>query len=183
MALGSAAGMEGRPAHARPRFIGRVPLTFAVALFAAVSFAGPVAAAQPYVTRSIVDGPHVDVIDCGTFSATLERTLYGTATFFVDQHGQPLRLQVVANMVGTLTSSTGTVVQVRGHIHFVFDFVEGTYTFDGQVFMANRPGVGVVIQDTGKYVTDSSEPPIVVFEAGPHNVTDIGAAVFCAALS
>ncbi|MEO8436854.1 MAG: hypothetical protein ABI562_00240 [Chloroflexota bacterium] len=183
MALGSAAGMEGRPAHASPRIIGRVPLTFAVALVAALSLVGPVAAAQPYFTRNIVDGPHVDVIDCGSFNATLSRTFTGTDIFFVDGQDQPLRDQFVGSMAGTLTSSTGTVVKLRGHIHFVFDFVEGTYTFDGQVFMANRPGVGVVIQDTGKYVTDSSEPPIVVFEAGPHNVTDIGAAVFCAALS
>ncbi len=181
MAPGSIAGIETRPPPAIHRFIGRIPLAFAVAVFAAVSLVGPTAAAQPFVTRNIVDGPHIDVIDCGTFSATVERTLYGTATVFFDQHGQALRLQVVANAVGTVTSdTTGTVVNLRGHILFVIDFIKGTYTFKGQVFMANRPGVGVVLQDTGKQVSDDNG---VIFQAGPHDVTDIGGAVFCAAVA
>ena len=170
-----------RPAQARRPFLGRAPRSaIAVSLFAVISLVGPVAAAQPYITRNIVDGPHIDVIDCGTFTATLERNFTGTDTFFVDRQDQPVREQFVANIVGTLTSDTGTVVNLRGHILFVIDFVNGTYAFDGQVFMAHRPGIGVVIQDTGKYLTDSSDN--ILLEAGPHDVTDYGGAVFCAAL-
>ena len=174
----SLAGLEAQP---RPfRFMRRAPVAFALAVGAALLLVGPVVAAQPIMIRNIVDGPHVDVIDCGTFSATLVRNFTGTDIVFLDGQGQPVREQVMAKMVGTLTSDTGTVVQLRGDVLFVIDFAKGTYAFNGQVFMANRPGVGVVIQDTGRYLTDFNDT--VLLEAGPHDVIDKGSAAFCLAL-
>ena len=84
------------------------------------------------------------------------------------------------NVAATVTSSTGTVVAIRGSIHFVFDASNGTFAFDGQVFMANRPGAGVVIQDTGKYLVGPDDQ--VLLDAGPHDVEDIGPSIFCSAL-
>ena len=77
-------------------------------------------------------------------------------------------------------ADAGTVVAIRGSIHFVFDASNGTFAFDGQVFMANRPGAGVVIQDTGKYLVGPDDQ--VLLDAGPHDVEDIGPSIFCSAL-
>jgi hypothetical protein len=145
-----------------------------------VGLVGPVAGARPYIERGIVDGPHIDVIDCGGFTATLVRTFTGTNYYFVDSQGNLLRAVTNAEMVGSLTSSTGTSIGLRGHIHFVFDSIKGTFAFDGQVFMATRPTFGVVLQDTGKYLTDLSDN--VLLDAGPHDVTDL-ADPFCPVLA
>jgi hypothetical protein len=155
-------------------------LALVVALLAAVWVVGPAAAAKPYVERGFVDGPHIDVIDCGAFTATLVRNFTGTNFYFVDAQDNLVRAVTNAKMVGTLTSSAGLVINLRGSVHFVFDPIKGTFTFDGQVFMANRPSVGVVLHDTGRYVSDWDNN--VLFEAGPHDVQDF-ADPFCPVLA
>ncbi len=157
----------------------RLSLALVMSLFAAVWVVGPAAAARPYIERGFVDGPHIDVIDCGGFTATLVRNFTGTNYYFVDAQDNLIRAVTNAKMVGSLTSSAGLVVNLRGSVHFVFDPAKGTFAFDGQVFMANRPGIGVVLQDTGKYLTDWDNN--VLLDAGPHDVEDL-ADPFCSAL-
>jgi hypothetical protein len=145
-------------------------------LAAGMSMTAPAAAAQPYTFLDIET--HVDDIDCGAFQANMTRTLTGTVSIYQDKFGNALRLQAPTTMTGTL-SGNGKVIALRGHIFFVIDFVKATYTFDGQVFMANQPGRGVVIQDTGVYMTADDGS---FFEAGPHDVTDVGVPALCGAL-
>ena len=164
------------------QLLGRIQLAIGVALLAAIAFVGPALAARPYVERGIVDGPHIDSIDCGTFSATLVRNFTGTNYYFVDAQQNLIRATTIAKMVGSLTNdSTGKVVDLRGNVVFTFDPVKGTFSFVGQVFMANQPGSGVVLQDTGKWVSDWNDN--VLMDAGPHDVQDLGVPAFCAALA
>ena len=123
-----------------------------VGLAASMSMAAPAAAAQPYTFPNVET--HTDDIDCGGFQANMTRTLSGTVSIYLDNAGNALRLQAPTTMVGTL-SGNGKVIALRGHIFFVIDFIKATYTFDGQVFMANQPGRGVVLHDT-------AEPPSVI---------------------
>ena len=178
MNLLSAAGMVVQPVRGGPRLRGRIPLALGAALLAAVYVVGPVAAAQPY--SEPVTASNVDTLECGTFSATLVRDFTGIVTVFFDQQGNPTKVRIVAQMRGTLTSSAGTVVDLRGAVVQVIDLVRHTYAFDGQVLMANRPGAGVVIHDTGEFLTDFND--IVLLEAGPHDVLDTFGAIFCTAL-
>jgi hypothetical protein len=151
-------------------------IALAIGLTASLSIAVPAAAVQPYTFVNVET--HVDDIDCGAFQANMTRTLSGTVSIYLDKYGNALRLQAPTTMTGTL-SGNGKVIALRGHILFVIDFVKATYTFDGQVFMANQPGSGVVLQDTGVYMTADDGS---FFEAGPHDVTDIGVPALCAAL-
>ena len=145
-------------------------------LAASLSLAAPTAAAQPYTFPNVET--HVDDIDCGTFQAHMTRTLSGTVSIYLDNLGNGIRLQAPTTMVGTLIGN-GKVIALRGHIFFVIDFIKATYTFDGQVFMANQPGAGVVLQDTGVYLQGDDGS---FFEAGPHDVSDVGVPALCAAL-
>ncbi len=165
--------------HGRHWSIARVGIAAAGSLLAAALVVGPAAAAGPVIERGIVDGPHVDEIDCGSFNATLIRTFVGTNLSFFDAAGDLLRIQTNAQMAGSLTSSTGTVVPLTGSVHVVIDVVVGTVVFDGRVFMGTRPGTGEVIQDTGRYVVDADDN--VLQDAGPHDVED-NPAIFCSAL-
>lgn len=151
-------------------------LLLVLGLAASMSMAAPAAAAQPYTFFNVET--HVDDIDCGAFQAHMTRTLSGTVSIYFDRYENAIRLQAPTTMVGTLNGN-GKVIALRGHIFFVIDFVNATYTFDGQVFMANQPGTGVVLQDTGVYRQGDDGS---FFEAGPHDVTDIGVPALCGAL-
>lgn len=161
----------------RKQLLERLPLAAGVAVLAAMALVGPTLAYAPYVERGFVDGPHIDSIDCGTFSVTLVRNFVGTNTYFLDAQQNLIRATTNAKMVGSLTNdTTGKVVALRGAVHFVFDPFKGTFSFVGQIFMANDPGRGVVLQDTGKWVADWDNN--VLMDAGPHDVEDL-ADPFC----
>ena len=109
----SAVGGMAKPAHRSFGLTRRLSLALVVSLFAAVWVVGPAAAARPYIERGFVDGPHIDVIDCGGFTATLVRNFTGTNYYFVDAQDNLVRAVTNAKMVGSLTSSAGLVVNLR----------------------------------------------------------------------
>ena len=59
-------------------------------------------------------------------------------------------------------------------------YLHGTNSFNGQLIMANGQGVGVVVQDTGKYVEDLFGTPVLV--AGPHDLLGNFDQAFCSAV-
>jgi hypothetical protein len=124
----------------------------------------------------------LDSIRCGGFDAIIERNFTGRDTVYFDRQGNAVRVQVLADMRGSVTNSaTGKTVALRGHIFLVFDFNSGSTTFVGPVFMANDAGAGSVIKDTGRIVFDADGH--ITLEAGPHDVTDTDGAIFCTAVS
>lgn len=150
-------------------------------IVAAVSLALALPAqATPPLSETFTESG-VDVASCDGFDALIERNFTIRATLFFDNEGNPLRLQILANVTGSLTNSeTGKSLPLHGHVLLVFDFVAGTDTFVGPVFIVVETGAGSVIKDTGRIVFDGDE---IVFEAGPHDAIDIGEEVFCAAVA
>jgi hypothetical protein len=128
---------------------------------------------EPFVDASS------ETIDCGTFEATLERSYAGTLTTFFDRNGEPIRIQFVARLIGSLSSDDGRVIDLSGSVLVVIDLVAGTFTFDGNVFFGNEPGQGVVLQDTGKFLVGDGGEFLV---AGPHDAIETDGAIFCLAL-
>jgi len=137
-----------------------------------------VAAAGP-ASEPFVDGGS-DVIDCGAFTATFERTYTGTLTTFFNRAGDPVRIQFVAKLTGSL-SGNGQDLPLTGSVLVVIDLVRGTFTYDGQVVWAGRVGDGVVFQDSGRFSVGGDDA--VLLDAGPHDLIDNGPEVLCAALA
>lgn len=154
-------------------------------LLLAIVVLGPLAltvsaGATPPFTETF-GGSASEPVPCDAFDAILERSFSGRVTVYSDHTGTPLRAQVHATMAGRVTNSaTGKSVALRGHIHVVDDFRSGVVTWTGPVFLANAPGRGSVIRDTGRISFLGDE---IVFEAGPHQLIEEGAAVFCAAVA
>ena len=149
-----------------------------VTFAAALALALPAGATPPYsenVTESAVES-----LSCGGFDAILERNFSGLVTVSFDNQGNPVRVQVHATMTGSLTNSvTGRSVALRGHILLVDNFRTGVLSFVGPVFLANDPGRGAVITDTGRVSFSGDE---LVFEAGPHEAID-NPEIFCTAVA
>jgi hypothetical protein len=149
-----------------------------IAVAAALAFAVPVGATPPF--SEAVTESAVDVMSCNGFDAVIERTFTGRVIVYFDDQGNPLRVQINVAMTGSVTNSvTGTSLPLRGHVHLVDDFRTGVVTFMGPVFLANDPGRGIVIQDTGRISFSSDE---IVFQAGPHEAID-NPEVFCTAVA
>lgn len=149
-------------------------ITVAVALALALP-----AGATPPVSEMVTESA-VESVSCDGFEAVLERNFSGLVTVYFDNQGNPVRVQVQAAMTGSLTNSvTGTSLPLRGHILLADNFTTGVVTFVGPVFLANDPGRGAVITDTGRVSFSGDE---LVFEAGPHEAID-NPEVFCAAVA
>jgi hypothetical protein len=149
-----------------------------IAVAAALAFAVPAGATPPF--SETVTESAVDVMSCNGFDAVIERTFTGRVTVYFDDQGNPLRVQINVAMTGSVTNSvTGTSIPLRGHVHLVDDFRTGVVTFIGPVFLANDPGRGIVIQDTGRIGFSGDE---IVFQAGPHEAID-NPEVLCTAVA
>jgi hypothetical protein len=123
-----------------------------------------------------------DSVSCAGFEAKIERSFTGRETAYFDQRGNVVRVQVVADMRGSVTNAvTGKAVALRGHILLLIDLTAASTVFVGPVIMANAAGAGAVIEDTGRIVFDADGN--VTFAAGPHDVIDGEGAVFCLAVA
>jgi hypothetical protein len=149
-----------------------------MAVAVALALALPAGATPP--TSETVTESATESVSCDGFDAILERTFSGPVTVYFDNEGNPLRVQVHAAMTGSLTNSvTGASLPLRGHIFLVDDFTTGVVTFVGPVFLANDPGRGAVITDTGRISFSGDE---IVFAAGPHDAID-NSEILCTAVA
>ena len=162
-----------------PRRFGRL-----LALLAFVSILGlvasPASARKPQ--REVFPNSGSFLLeDCGGGVLLTETfTEVVTVTTFFDASGNPIRVQVHANFDGVITNSaSGNTYRDPGHFTVVEDVVNGTVTFHGEFFAIVAPGVGIVIQDTGRITFDADGN--VIFQAGPHEVLT-GTADFCSVL-
>src|SRR5919197_2207906 len=90
----------------------------AVTLLGVLALALPAGAAPPFTDMFAESGS--EPVPCDGFDAILERTLTGRVTVYFDNEGNPLRAQVDATMVGSVTNSvSGESVALRGHIHVI----------------------------------------------------------------
>ena len=117
---------------------------------------------------------------CGSFEVEYSGTNENRITTYYDQAGNPVRIVAHKQLRETdRNTSSGKTIEVRGNVTIVIDLVAGKETYNGYLFLANDPGSGVVIQDTGKIVFDSDGAVVV---HGPHEVFESQGAIFCDAL-
>jgi hypothetical protein len=156
-----------------------VPATLAACLVAAGA-----AAASPPAHEALVPEADPGVIDCGTFEDNFVDFFSGTVTTFFDADGNPVRLVFhVEHHSNDVNSVTGLAIQEHGHFTASVDLVTGTLTITGNSEVANRPGVGVVVQDVGRAVFDA-ENNLVFFAGGTkHSELFGGDQVLCDALA
>jgi hypothetical protein len=121
---------------------------------------------------------------CG-FPITDTFTDTGTFQVFFDARGNPVRMQVITRSTGTVTAN-GITLLAHGQDNLFFDIPDQTVMEVGLPGGVYLPGLGVVIQDTGRLVWSfdaffNGGPPLV--EEGPHPSLDGNIGALCAALT
>jgi hypothetical protein len=159
-------------------------LAAAFALSAGLVFAaaGQASAATPMIGTFPIDDHFVDEgasAACG-FPVSVDLTGTGRFWVFVDEQGNPTRVQVREDATGTM-SANGISLQEVDHNTQFFDLAAGTQTEVGIVFRESLPGLGVVIMDRGR--VSATADGTITFEAGPHPGLDGNLAALCAALT
>ena len=164
------------------RSIRPVVLAFVLAPVGVLAGAGAASAQPP--ERFVLSEQDPGVIDCGDFEDHFTDFFEGRGTTFFGAGGVPVRTVLNVEHHSTDTNSvTGLTIHEHGHFTITFDLGTGTVTVTGNQEVANRPGVGVVVQDTGRLVLDADGN--VVFFAGGRNHSEelLGDQVLCDALA
>lgn len=149
-------------------------------LILAATLATPAAAAGPII-EPLVDGGS-EIVPCPGFDAEFSRMFTGRITVFVSDAGEPTRIQIVAQMTGTLENlSTHEVLPLRGAVTVTIDLIGGTTAFTGNVLIGTRMGDGSVLKDIGRFVVDAADDIVLI--AGPHDLISSGPDALCKAVA
>jgi hypothetical protein len=149
-------------------------------LLLAATLAPSAAAAAPIV-EPLVDGGS-EIVPCSGFEAEFSRNFTGRITVFVSDTGEPTRIQIVAQMTGSLENlSTHQVLPLRGSVTVTIDLIGGTTAFTGNVLIGTRAGDGGVIKDIGRFVVDAADDVVLI--AGPHDLISGGPDALCTAVA
>jgi hypothetical protein len=162
----------------------RLAVITAVVIAAFAITAGQAIGAAPLKGEFDVQFP--DTIDCAAldpawaFNDDFVDFYHIRYQLWVDANGEPLReIDHVEHHSNDVNSVTGFTLHEHNHYTVVVDYVAGTFTLSGAINIAQRKGVGEVIQNAGHKVIDlaTGEPLIL---RGPNKFGD---ADFCAAIA
>jgi hypothetical protein len=146
----------------------RLLVLTALALSSILLIAQPAGATPPSVETFHVEDEFL-IADCGTFQLTETFTAEVRVTTFFNAQGDAIRATVHANSLGVITNSlSGNTYRDPGYYTVTTDLTTGEFTVVGLVFLTTVPGLGPVLQGTGKVIFDANGD--VTFVAGPHNV-------------
>jgi hypothetical protein len=164
------------------RTIARSAVALTAGLGMTVAVWSPANAAAP--ARFPVEFHGTGTVDCGTFQDNFVDDFYGEGATFYDSAGAPSRIVIHWTHTSTDTNSvTGLALHEHGHFTETIDLVTGTDTYTGSQEVMNRPGVGVIIQDTGRQVYDA-DGNLVFFAGGrKHSEVIQGDELFCDGLA
>lgn len=115
---------------------------------------------------------------CG-FPVTVNLTGTGRFWVFIDNEGNPTRIQVREQSVGTQSANGITLTEFDNSLQ-TFDLAAGSQNQVGIVFRVKGPG-GIAIMDRGRIIFDADGN--LTFEAGPHPALDGNFNGLCAALT
>ena len=161
----------------------RVALVLGVGLVGALAAAGQ-AVATPPTHETLPPQEFRDFIDCGSFQDNFVDFFNVVETTFYDSDGDRVRIvDHVEHHSNDVNSETGLTIHEHGHFTATADLIAGTVTITGNQEVANRRGVGVVVQDVGRVVFDSDGN--LLFFAGGRNHSELfgGEQVLCDALA
>ncbi len=127
---------------------------FAAAVGALVSvplaFASPASADRP-IRFDIPEESQPGDIDCGTFHDEFVDTQSGFGTAFLDENGDVVRVILHLEQSSVDRNSvTGLTLEEHNRRILTFDFERGTLAQRGAQIVLNRPGSGIVVQETGR---------------------------------
>jgi hypothetical protein len=164
------------------RWAALTPLALTAGLGLGLALPSPAAAATP--DRFPLEFHGTGTVDCGTFEDNFLDDMYGEGTVFFDSAGAPIRVVIHWTHTSTDTNSvTGLTLHEHGHFTETFDLVAGTDTLTGNQEVMNRPGFGVIIQDTGRQVYDA-DGNLIFFAGGrKHSQVLLGDQPFCDGLA
>jgi len=156
-------------------------------VFAAIGLglfgAAPAVADPPTTTILLFDDLTIKDRTCGFLIVEI---FDGTVriTTFVDDDGNPTRIQIAALFQGTLTNpTTGESIKGQQELIIFLDVEQPTQeTWAGLRFRAVFPEAGAVLLDAGRLVFDA-ETGEVFFEAGKHQVFHEDFEAYCAEFS
>jgi hypothetical protein len=144
-----------------------------------LAMAAPVSAAPP--EQFVEIEPAGYEIDCGTFLAIGEATLTIRGRVFFDKQGNEKSIMVHFVWRGTVRNSeTGFTLADRAAWTIFFDFQTERFTLAGIVWSLTRPGHGVVALEAGLLIEEADG---TITLRGPHQVSEGGEEVVCAAVS
>jgi hypothetical protein len=161
-----------------------VSATVLVAMLSLPAAGAAGASLQPPTHETLAPSQSSGGIDCGTFEDNFVDFFTGTLTTFYDRNGDPIRLVFHTEHHSIdVNSVTGLTIEEHGHFTVTVDLITGFATTTGNSEVANRPGVGVVVQDVGRTVFDANNN--LVFFAGGRNHSELfgGDQVLCDALA
>jgi hypothetical protein len=166
-------------------FVTLVSVAACVLVFASTSEATP---PFHFQDRNSEFDPHFATCDGQDISLFTTGRTFGT-TFF-DANGDVVRTIVHNRFLDHFTNTvTGEKLLNRGTFQETFIPVDGsqdlfTNTIDGHVFLATKPGHGIVIHDSGRIIFNPDETEIL-FVAGHHDelVEHQFEALLCSALT
>src|SRR5690242_16761960 len=156
--------MLGRPGRGRGR-VARVSVVLGVAF--GVALTSPALAGGATRERSQYPLEFLGSVDSGSFQDDYIDRYQVTEIDVYDAEHTLLRTEYHALHTSVDRNSvTGFTLEEHGHFYEVDDFVAGTITITGNQEVANRHGVGVVIQDTGRQVYSMDTFDLVFFAGG-----------------
>ena len=139
--------------------------------FAALALAPVAAADAPTSVQQTLHRSIPAFATCPGFTVAGDFDVDRTTDTFVDSSGTPIRTVIHVHFTGTLTdTATGKWIPDEGNQIVTVDLLTGVTTVTGRLRNDTEPGVGVVLAQTGRIVTDASGT--VLFAAGQHDLQD-----------
>lgn len=141
--------------------------------------AGATLAAQPSVESFRLEGSYV-LARCGDFQVLADYVEQGRLITFFDKAGNPTKRQWMAHYDGTATHSvTGQTLNDDAHYRYTEDLVNATVESNGLWYGFTLKGRGMSLLVAGRFVHDA-ETGQILFESGPHQLSNVTAADICA---
>jgi hypothetical protein len=154
------------------------------AVVAALSVGAPSALASAPDVVDRFSQPYSGSVDCGDFTIEYSGIQHWTARLWLDESGESILEKFHIRFNETdVNTSTGKTLLAHGSSTEYWDYVAGTRTLDGAVFMGTDKGVGTFIHDSGRLILDL-ETDEALSMSGPHEGFENGIdETFCAALA
>jgi hypothetical protein len=128
-----------------------------ITVIAAVFTVGPALAYQPEIVNLNIHRHYDDFAVCNGYNVIGDFDVTRKDVTFFDKDGNAISVDIFVHYVGILTNSvTGKTLSDNGNVKNTSDLVNGTFTQTGGLRHTTVPGLGIVIQETGKVIVDDA---------------------------
>jgi hypothetical protein len=142
-------------------------------------FAATAAADQPTIEEQTLHRSIPNFVSCPGFAVANEGDISRTVFTFTDDVGTPIRRVFHVHFTATLTNTvTGKSFLEEGNFIVTTDLTTGTTTVVGGIRLDTVPGLGLILAQAGRTVTDAQGA--LDFIAGQQDFLNKNFADFCA---